>query len=117
MNSRGDVMKFVGILMLFVSFSMAGFAKEKSMNWDGLSKEKIHLGRPLLIVKGSKGFLACGYINVDVCNKTGEACAIVSGVKTHDDMLEKELKAVSRKAEELGLKVGMKGSEALDLLR
>jgi hypothetical protein len=32
------------------------------MDWEGLTKEEIQLGLPLLIVKGSKGFLGCGYI-------------------------------------------------------
>lgn len=87
------------------------------MDWNGLSKEKIDLTLPLLIIKGSKGFLACGYISVETCNKTNEACAIVSGVKTHDDMLEAEVKAVSKKAEKLGIQAGMKGSEVVELLR
>lgn len=87
------------------------------MNWTGLTREKIDLGLPLLVVKGSKGFVACGYVNVETCNKTGEACAIVSGVKTHEDILDKDLKAVSEKASQLGLKVGMTGRQALDILR
>jgi uncharacterized protein YunC (DUF1805 family) len=52
--------------------------------------------------------LACGYINVEVCNKTGEACAVVTGVKTHDDILVAEIKPVSNEAEKLGLRIGMK---------
>ena len=68
------------------------------MDWQGLTKEQIQLQLPLLIIKGSKGFLACGYINVETCNKTGEACAIVTGVKTHDEMLNAEVKAVSAAA-------------------
>jgi len=32
------------------------------MDWEGLTKESIQLGLPLLIIKGSKGFLGCGYI-------------------------------------------------------
>lgn len=87
------------------------------MDWNGLSKERIDLALPLLIIKGSKGLLACGYINAETCNKTNEACAIVSGVKTHDDMLAAEVKIVSKKAEELGIKVGMKGSEVVERLR
>lgn len=87
------------------------------MNWNGLSKERIDLALPLLIIKGSKGLLACGYINAETCNKTNEACAIVSGVKTHEDMLAAEVKIVSKKAEELGIKPGMKGSEVIKLLR
>ena len=87
------------------------------MDWKGLTKEHIQLGLPLLIVKGSKGFLACGYINVETCNKTGEACAIVTGVKTHDAMLAAEVKAVSHAARQLGVRIGMKGEEALEIFR
>ena len=87
------------------------------MDWKGLIKEQIQLGLPLLVIKGSKGFLGCGYINVETCNKTGEACAIVTGVKTHDEMLAAEVKAVSSEAEKLGVRVGMKGEEALEFFR
>ena len=87
------------------------------MDWQNLSKEHIALKLPLLLIKGSKGFLACGYINAETCNKTSEACAIVSGVKTHDDMLGAEIKAVSVEAEKLGIKVGMSGEQALRIFR
>lgn len=87
------------------------------MNWKGLAKELIQLGLPLLIIKGSKGYLGCGYINVETCNKTGEACAIVTGVKSYDEMLEAEIKAVSTAAEQLGVSIGMNGEEALELFR
>lgn len=88
-----------------------------TMDWTGLSKERIELGLPLLIIKGAKGFLACGYIHVATCNKTGEACAIVTGVKNHEEMLAAPVQAVSRKASELSLRVGMTGREALEILR
>jgi uncharacterized protein YunC (DUF1805 family) len=91
--------------------------KEKKMEWEGLTKEKIQLGLPLLIIKGEKGFLGCGYINVEACNKAGEACAIVTGVKTHEDMLVSDIKAVSEEAKKLGIREGMKGQEALEIFR
>ena len=87
------------------------------MDWAGLTKEHIQLGLPLLVIKGSRGFLACGYINVETCNKTGEACGIVTGVKTHDEMVSAEVTAVSHEAEKLGVRVGMQGEEALALFR
>ncbi len=87
------------------------------MDWKGLSKEHLHLRLPLLIIKGANGFLACGYINCETCNKTGEACAIVTGVKTHDEMLNAEIKAVSVEAARLGVRIGMRGEEALEILR
>jgi len=87
------------------------------MDWNGLEREKIQLALPLLIIRGSRGFLGCGYINVSVCDRTGEACAIVTGVKTHEDMLDADVKSVSTEAERLGIRVGMKGREALETLR
>lgn len=109
------------ILSLLVSASVLSsawlHAGENPMNWSGLTRAEIGLKLPLLVVRGSKGFLACGYIDVETCNKTGEACAIVSGVKTHEDMLEKKVKAVSAAGRNLGISVGMTGKEALELLR
>lgn len=87
------------------------------MDWEGLTKEQIQLGLPLLVIKGSKGFLGCGYINVETCNKTGEACAIVTGVKTHEAMLSAEITAVSQAAEKLGVRIGMIGKEVLEIFR
>jgi uncharacterized protein YunC (DUF1805 family) len=87
------------------------------MDWKGFAKEQVQLGLPLLIIKGAKGFLACGYINCETCNKTGEACAIVIGVKTHEEMLDAEIKAVSQEAARLGVDIGMKGEEALEIFR
>jgi uncharacterized protein YunC (DUF1805 family) len=87
------------------------------MDWEGLTKEHIQLGLPLLIIKGAKGFLGCGYVNIETCNKTGEACAIVTGVMTHDAMLAAEVTAVSTEAAKLGVRVGMKGEEALEIFR
>lgn len=75
------------------------------------------LARPLLVMKAPKGILGCGYINVETCNKTGEACAIVTGVNTFDDMRKAKVVAASNKAVELGIQVGETGQAALDKLR
>ncbi len=77
---------------------------------------KIQLKYPLLIIKGSKGFLSCAYVNSDICNNTDEACAIVVGVKSHEEMMLAKIIAVSKQAENLGVKVGMQGDKALALL-
>ena len=68
----------------------------------------------VLMIRGGKGFLGCGYLSVATADKTGDALAIVSGVKTYDDMLTASVKAVSVAAAELGVAVGMSGKEALD---
>jgi uncharacterized protein YunC (DUF1805 family) len=78
---------------------------------------RFELKRPLLVMKGSKGFLACGYINPETCNKTEEACAIVSGVNDFEDMKKASIVAVSKAAEALGIKVGDTGESALAKLQ
>jgi uncharacterized protein YunC (DUF1805 family) len=71
------------------------------------------LKKPLLIMPAAKGFLACGYINVETCNATEEACAIVRGVNSYDDMKKASVVAISNKAKELGIEVGDTGATAL----
>lgn len=70
----------------------------------------------VLIIGAENGFLGCGYLNVEVANKVDDVCAIVTGVKTPDDMLSAKIIAVSEAAAELGVKEGMTGKEALVLM-
>jgi len=55
----------------------------------------------------------CGFLSVDVAERLGVAAAVVSGVKSFDDVLNAEVKAVTSKAGSFGVRVGMKGAEAL----
>jgi len=71
---------------------------------------------PLIAIIGEKGFLMCGFLNVDAAERLGVTAAVVSGVKTFDDVLNAEIKAVTSKAELKGIKRGMKGREAAKLL-
>lgn len=71
---------------------------------------------PLLLIMGEKGFIMCGFLNVESAEKLGVTAAVVSGVKTFDDVLQGQVKAVTSKAKALGIEVGMKGAEALKRL-
>lgn len=71
---------------------------------------------PFVMIIGRIGFVACGFINIDAAERFNVAAAMISGVKSYDDMLNAEVKAATSKAQSLGLKVGMKGKEALKLL-
>ena len=68
----------------------------------------------VLMIRGKKGLLGCGYLSVATADKIGDAVAIVSGVKNYDDMLKAEVKAVSAAAAALGVAAGMTGKEALE---
>jgi uncharacterized protein YunC (DUF1805 family) len=68
---------------------------------------------PLLLIVAEKGFVMCGFLNVDAAEKLGVATAVVSGVKSFEDVLNAQIKAVTSKAKSFGVSVGMKGAEAL----
>lgn len=68
---------------------------------------------PLLLLIAEKGFVMCGFLNVDAAERLGVAAAMVSGVRTFDDVLEAQVKAITSKAKSFGVEVGMKGTEAL----
>lgn len=88
------------------------------MDWAGLEKHRVDLNFPFLLIKGSKGFLSCAYINPDICSsKTEDACAIVSGVNDFNDMLTAKVLKVSEQAKALGISEGMIGEEALEIFR
>jgi uncharacterized protein YunC (DUF1805 family) len=87
------------------------------MTLDGLEKHRIDLKLPLLILRGKRGLLACGYLNVETFNKTGEIAAIVTGVKDFDAMLTAKVAKVSSAAEAAGIAVGMTGSDVVERIR
>jgi len=71
---------------------------------------------PLLLIVGSKGFVMCGFLNVDAAEKVGAIAGMVAGVKDFSDVLNAKVKAVTSKAQNLGVKLGMKGEEAVSLI-
>ncbi|MFQ6064731.1 MAG: YunC family protein [Candidatus Bathyarchaeia archaeon] len=71
---------------------------------------------PLLLVIGERGFVMCGFLNMDAAEKLSVAAAMVSGVKTFEDVLEAEVRGVTSRAKKKGIKLGMTGEEALKLL-
>jgi uncharacterized protein YunC (DUF1805 family) len=68
---------------------------------------------PMLLTVAEKGFVMCGFLNVDAAEKVGVAAAMVSGVKNFEDVLDAKVKAVTSKAKTLGVNVGMKGADVL----
>jgi len=71
---------------------------------------------PLLLIVAEKGFITCGYLNVEAAERLGACAATVSGVNSFEDVLEAEVKAVTTKAQKLGIKTGMRGKQAIKLM-
>lgn len=70
----------------------------------------------LVLIKGEKGFIMCGYLNIDAAEKMGDAACVVTGVKTVEDALNAKIVKATSKAKALGVREGMTGREALKLL-
>ncbi|RLI30844.1 DUF1805 domain-containing protein [Candidatus Bathyarchaeota archaeon] len=71
---------------------------------------------PLILLIGERGFVMCGYLNVDAAERLQVAAAMVSGVKSVDDALNAEIKAATSSAEKIGVRVGMLGREAIKVM-
>jgi len=71
---------------------------------------------PLLLLKGGKGFIMCGYLNIEAADRLGEAAARVTGVKDLESFLQAKLVEVTKNAESLGLYKGMRVEKALPFL-
>ena len=69
----------------------------------------------MIVLTCDKGYVMCGYLNAEAAGKFGDAAAIVGGA-TFDEILANPVKAVTEAAAALGIKEGMTGAEAVELL-
>ena len=82
-----------------------------------LTAYHIDLGNaPLLILQARKGYIMCGYLNMNAANKLGDTAGKVTGVKSFDDMLNSTVIEVSENAKVLGLTEGMTARDFLNTL-
>lgn len=70
----------------------------------------------LVLIVGERGYIMCGYLNLDVAEKFGDCACIVRGVKSVDDMLNSSVVEVTSKAGELGIFVGMPVRDVIRLI-
>lgn len=71
------------------------------------------VGHPnMLVILCKKGYIMCGYLNMETADAVSDAAAVVGG-SCFEETLANPVKAVSAKAAELGVAVGMTGAEAV----
>jgi len=71
---------------------------------------------PLIILRGEKGFIMCGYLDIKVAEKLDLVAARITGVKSIEEALDKTISEATSKAVKQGIKTGMKVKEALKAL-
>lgn len=89
-----------------------GMVEGVKTKWEGFS---------ILLVTGSKGFLACPAIDIEACQGYGKAAAIVEStpdnpIGTLDRFCNRSVTKANAKAMELGIKVGMSASDAFEFI-
>ena len=70
----------------------------------------------ILLVRGRKANLGCGYFSMAAAEKMGDRFAIARGVSSIGELLEAPVADLSPEAAGCGVKAGMKGKEALLLM-
>lgn len=78
-------------------------------------------GFNILMVTGSKGFLACPAIDTDACERYGVAAALVEStpdnpIRTLERFPDRKITKVNAKAKALGIKEGMNVVDAFALI-
>jgi uncharacterized protein YunC (DUF1805 family) len=89
-----------------------GLVEGVQTKWEGFN---------ILVVTGSKGFLACPAIDVDACQRYGVAAALVESstdnpIGTLERFANRKITKVNEKAAELGIKEGMDVKEAFAII-
>jgi len=70
-------------------------------------------GAPLFLLVAQKGYVMCGYLNIDTAERLGQAAAVVTGVKSFEDVLNAKVVRLTTRAKQLGVREGMLGRDAL----
>jgi uncharacterized protein YunC (DUF1805 family) len=78
-------------------------------------------GFNILLVTGSKGFLACPAVDVEACERYGVAAAIVEStpdnpIRTLERFPNRKVTKTNAKAQTLGIKEGMNVADAFALI-
>ncbi len=78
-------------------------------------------GFSILMITGSKGFLACPAIDVDACEAFGKAAAIIESsadnpIGTLERFRQRKITKANKQAKALGIKEGMFARDAFGLL-
>jgi uncharacterized protein YunC (DUF1805 family) len=88
--------------------------------WTAVGVEVLLPKTTLLAVTAGNGYIMCGALDVGLLNDRLRSRNIVAGravgVRTLEELLEAPLESVTHAAEAMGIKPGMKGREAVQLM-
>jgi uncharacterized protein YunC (DUF1805 family) len=74
------------------------------------------LSKKLIILRGSKGYVMCGYLNLRVAEKFKDTAVKITGVSTIQEALRVRVHSCTRQAKRLGIYKGQPVKHALTII-
>lgn len=74
------------------------------------------LEKKLIVLRGRKGYIMCGYLNLKVAEKFKDSAAKITGVSTIREALRASIHSCTRKAKRLGIYKGQPAMDALTMI-
>ena len=74
------------------------------------------LDKSLIVIRGSKGYIMCGYLNLSVANKFGEVAIKITGVSSISDALKSKVCSASYRAKKLGIRKNQEIKNVLKII-
>jgi uncharacterized protein YunC (DUF1805 family) len=70
----------------------------------------------LIVLRGSRGYIMCGYLNLKVAEKFNDAAIKIVGVADINDALLAQVHSCTPEAKKLGIKKGQTVKDILNLI-
>ena len=74
------------------------------------------LQQSLIVLKGSKGYVMCGYLNLKIAEKFKDAAIKIVGVSSIEEALGSKVYALTSAARKLGVRKGQAVKEVLKII-
>jgi uncharacterized protein YunC (DUF1805 family) len=74
------------------------------------------LTKNLILLKGAKGYIMCGYLDLAVAEKFGDAAVRITGVSTIAEALNTTVSSCTTHAQKIGIKEGQLIKEVLKII-
>jgi len=74
------------------------------------------VGKNLIILRGSKGYVMCGYLNLGAANKFRETAVKITGISTIKEALAAKVHSATYAAKKLGINKGQPIKDVLKII-
>jgi uncharacterized protein YunC (DUF1805 family) len=73
-------------------------------------------GKNLIVLRGSRGYIMCGYLDLEAAEKFNDAAVKITGVATIDDALKANVASCTKAAKALGIREGQAVQDVLRII-